>query len=86
MGFGTTPQLRVLRRGLAAGLYARSHLLLRMHLLRRLRRNRATQRLPELWRRVCAAAHPARERMAPRPFSREAAALNQARAPVLCHR
>src|SRR5262245_12946889 len=61
----------------AARLHERADLLLRVHVLRGLRRERAAQRLPELRRRLRAAADPAGDRMAGRTLRREAAAVGE---------
>src|SRR4051812_30627193 len=54
-----------------------------MHLLRRLRGERNPQRLPELRRRVRAAADPTGDRVASRALGRQASAVAPARPPVL---
>src|SRR5262245_52486616 len=76
-------QLRMLRPGSPARLSACTHLLLRMHVLRRVRRQRALQRMSELRRGLYATADPAIERMAVRALRRQAPSLGKARVPVL---
>src|SRR3954467_9643141 len=79
----TSAELRVLRQGPAAGCYRSADLQLRVHVLRRLRRNQATQCLPQLRRRLRASADPPGNRVAARSVGRQAPALQQTRAPLL---
>ena len=55
---GTAPDLRALQHGFAAGLDRGAHLQLRVHLLLGVRGGRAAERLPQLRRRLRAAADP----------------------------
>src|SRR4051794_35869281 len=79
-GAATPAELRILRQGPAAECCGRADLFLRMHVLRGLRGDQAAQCLPELRRRVCAAADPACDRTAAPRVRDEAAAVGQARA------
>ena len=81
-GAGASAELRILRPGPAASGHRGADLHLRMHVLRGLRRDQAVQRLPELRRRLCAAADPPGRGMASRPLRRQASRLGQARSPV----
>ena len=52
----TPPQLRMLQQGLATRVARRDDLLVRVHVLRVMCNDRAAWEMPELWRRICAAA------------------------------
>jgi hypothetical protein len=65
---GTEAQLRILRQGLTTRRGGCPNLFLRVHILRRVRREGSVQRLSELRRRVCAAPDPAGSRAAARGF------------------
>ena len=58
--------------------FAGAHLFIRVHLLRRLRRDDAAERLPELRGRICPAADSAGDGMAARAFRRKAPAIIEA--------
>ena len=77
-GAATPAELRILRQGPAAERGGRADLFLRMHVLRGLRRQQAAQCLPELRRRLCAAADPARDRAAAGRVRHQAVAVGQA--------
>ena len=79
-GAATSAELRILRQGPAAERDGRADLFLRMHVLRGLRGEQAAQCLPELRRRLCAAADPARDGAAAGRVRHQAAAVGQARA------
>ena len=79
-GAAATAELRILRQGFAAISDGSAHLFLRMHVLRRLRRDQAAQCLPELRRRLCPKADPSLKGMAPRCFGWKTSAVGQARA------
>src|SRR5262249_25877387 len=79
-GPAIAPELRILRQGPAAISDRRAHLLLRMHLLCRLRGDKTRQRLPELRRRLCATPDPPRSGMARRCVHGKTSAIGQARA------
>jgi hypothetical protein len=82
-GARTATELRMLRQGSAARLHTCAHLHLRVHLLRRLRRDHAEKCLPELRRRLYAATDPAGDGMASGAVGCEASAIDEARAPLL---
>ena len=82
-GAAAATELRILRQGPAAECARCAHLLLRMHLLRRLRRNKTLQRLPQLRRRLCAATDQPIEAMAAGRLRRESTAIGKARVPEI---
>src|SRR6188508_1740364 len=79
-GPATPPELRILRQGPAALGDGGAHLLLRMHVLRRLRGDETRQCLPELRRRFRAAADPPVKGMAQWRVRDKTSAIGQARA------
>ena len=66
-----SPELRAVRRRSSAGVTGSSDLYLRVHVLRRLRRERPAQRVPELRRRLRAPADPPAPGLAARGRARE---------------
>lgn len=80
------PELRILRPRPATSVAAGAHLYLRMHVLRRLCRQQARKRLPQLRRRFRTAPDPSSERMATRPVAREKTTVNRADSPLLSRR
>ena len=77
-GARTAAELRILRSGPAAGFTRRADLLVRVHVLRRLRRGAASERLSQLRRRLRASADQARAGMASRIVAGQAAGVDEA--------
>ena len=86
MALELRPNCEYCDKDLPPGVDRGADLHLRVHLLRRLRRARASERLPQLRRRLRAAADPAGDGVAARPLAGRAPGVARARAPVLLAR
>lgn len=84
-GARAAAELRVLRCRPAAGVDCGADLHLRVHLLRRVRRDEAGERVPELRRRFRAPAHPACQRVATGALARHTTGVDRA-APAVVRR